>query len=188
MRVAATRVARPGARRMGHTTRQYTRRPITVDIHSHFLPPGAWPDFAARHGGTGWPSTRVSGSLPPGTYGYGRTCDAMLTVDGADFRPVTSACWSASERLADLDTHHVNVQLISSTPILFQWQREGKVAADVAAWSNDAALEMCQPSNGRLRALCQVPLQDIDLACRELDRAMAAGEHTPAPEKPRAPP
>ena len=31
------------------------------------------------------------------------------------------------------------------------------------------------PLTKRLQALCQVPLQDVDLACRELERAMAAG-------------
>ena len=37
----------------------------------------------------------------------------------------------------------IDVQLISATPILFQWQREPAVAADVSAHFNDAALEMC---------------------------------------------
>ena len=62
-----------------------------------------------------------------------------------------------------------------ATPILFQWARPPQVAADVSAFMNDAALEMCANTSNRLRALCQVPLQDVDLACREVERAMASG-------------
>lgn len=113
--------------------------------------------------------------MPGGTYGYGRACDAMLMSGGSDFRPVTRACWDPAARLEDLDKAGIDVQLISATPILFQWSRPARVAADVSACFNDAALEMCASSGGRLRALCQVPLQDIDLACRELERAMDAG-------------
>ena len=40
---------------------------------------------------------------------------------------------------------------------------------------NDAALELCQRSPERLKALCQAPLQDIDASCREVSRAVRAG-------------
>ena len=66
----------------------------------------------------------------------------MLMSGDKDFRPVTRAAWDPAVRLNDLDEHGIDVQLISATPILFQWQRDGAVAADVAAWFNDAALEM----------------------------------------------
>ena len=34
---------------------------------------------------------------------------------------------------------------------------------------------MCAQSNGRISALAQVPLQDIDASCREIERAIAQG-------------
>ena len=163
--------ARRVLQRRAFSTRSHT--PV-VDIHSHFLP-RTWPDFAARFGGSGWPSLRHHGELPGGVYGYERSCDAMLMSGDKDFRPVTRACWDTAARLEDLDRAGIDVQLISATPILFQWERPPQVAADVAAHFNDAALDMCAPSRGRLRALCQVPLQDVDASCREVERAMAAG-------------
>jgi len=45
----------------------------------------------------------------------------------------------------------------------------------VRAPVNDAAREICAHAPRRLKSLCQVPLQDTDLACRELSRAMAEG-------------
>ena len=118
---------------------------------------------------------RHTGELPKGTFGYGHACEAMLMSGERDFRPVTRACWDVSSRLADLDAAGVDMQLISATPILFQWSRPAEVAVDVARHFNDAALEMCEGSGGRLRAICQVPLQDVDAACRELERATACG-------------
>ena len=151
-----------------------TGGPVAIDMHSHFLPKD-WPDFAARHGGTGWPSMRSTGQLPEGTYGYSRSCDAMLMSDNKDFRPVTRACWDVAARLEDCDRAGVSSQVISATPILFQWERDAAAALDVTRHFNDAALEMCAPSGGRLHALCQVPLQHVDAACLELERAMADG-------------
>ena len=165
-----------GRLQVGRTAplRAYSSRTPTIDMHSHFLP-ASWPCFASRHGGGGWPSMRHEGELPAGTFGYGRLCDAMLMSGGADFRPVTRAAWDVKSRLNDLDAAGIDVQLISATPILFQWSRPSDVAEDVARHFNDAALEMCEGSGGRLRAICQVPLQDVDAACRELERAMASG-------------
>src|SRR5690606_22650456 len=66
-------------------------------------------------------------------------------------------------------------QVISQTPVLFSYARPADQAAEVAKIFNDMALEMCAAGKGRLHALCQVPLQDIDAACKELSRAMKAG-------------
>ena len=99
---------------------------------------------------------RHSGPLPEGTFGYNRTCAAMLMSGGEDFRPVTNACWDVRARLDDLDRFGVHSQIISATPILFQWDRPRESSLDVARHFNDAALEMCSASHGRLHALCQV--------------------------------
>jgi len=147
-----------------------------VDIHSHFLPE-KWPDFVERYGGSGWPSMRHTGSLPPGTFGYERECSAMLMMDGEDFRPVTKACWDIHARLEDLDKAGIQHQLLSATPILFQWHQPPAAALDVARYFNDYLIEMVSfpEANGRLHALCQVPLQDPDLAMEEVSRAKRSG-------------
>jgi aminocarboxymuconate-semialdehyde decarboxylase len=48
-------------------------------------------------------------------------------------------------------------------------------AADWSARMNDHALAFCARRPQRLKALAQVPLQDIALACREASRAKALG-------------
>ena len=134
-----------------------------IDIHSHFLP-RSWPDLAARFGTADWPWLKHTA---PG--------EAMLMVGDREFRPVTAACWDAAVRLEDMDRDGVDVQVMCATPLLFAYQRPAAHALECARIFNDAALEICAAQPRRLKSLCQVPLQDTDLACRELSRAMADG-------------
>jgi aminocarboxymuconate-semialdehyde decarboxylase len=134
-----------------------------VDIHSHFLP-RTWPDLAARFGGGDWPAMKHLGD--------GR---AMLMLGAEEFRPVTSACWDAAVRLEAMDRDGVDVQIMCVTPLLFGYHRPAAQALECVRIFNDAARELCAHAPRRLKSLCQVPLQDTDLACRELSRAMADG-------------
>ena len=70
------------------------------------------------------------------------------------FRPVDATLWDPALRIAQMDRHG---------------------AADWAARMNDLALEHCAHAPSRLKALAQVPLQDLDLACKEASRSRAAG-------------
>jgi len=136
-----------------------------IDIHSHFFPRNA-PDFAQRFGAASgpWVTLRDDGD---GT--------GMMMLGDKPFRPVHSALWDTAARLAEMDASAVETQIICATPVMFAYDAPAAQAAYVAAAYNDLALEFCAPSGGRIRALAQVPLQDADLACAELTRAMRAG-------------
>jgi aminocarboxymuconate-semialdehyde decarboxylase len=92
-----------------------------------------------------------------------------------EFRRVTDACWNADRRLADMDEDGVDIQVVSPTPVFFSYGRTGAQVAEVSAIFNDLALEITARSPERLLPFCQVPLQDADAACRELDRSIANG-------------
>ena len=91
------------------------------------------------------------------------------------FRHIYSACWDADVRLQEMDRDGIDVQVISATPVLFAYERPLEHALDCAQLFNDAALELCSRGKGRLKSFCQVPLQDVDAACKELSRCMQAG-------------
>ncbi len=74
-----------------------------------------------------------------------------------------------------MDRDGVDIQVVSATPVLFAYGRPAEHALECARIFNDALLELCAAGGGRLVPLCQVPLQDTDLACRELERCLAAG-------------
>ena len=134
-----------------------------VDLHSHFFPE-TWPDLAERFGTPDWPWMRRDGPDR-----------ATVMVGGSEFRPITSACWDAAVRLADMDRDGVDLQVVSATPVLFAYGRPAEHAMECARIFNDALLELCAAGRGRLVPIAQVPLQDTELACRELDRCLAAG-------------
>ncbi|WP_019529337.1 amidohydrolase family protein [Dasania marina] len=135
----------------------------TIDLHSHFLPE-TWPDLAQRFGTPDWPSMR-----------HTEAGKAMIMVGDKEFRPVYEACWNPAVRIEEMDKHSVDIQVMSATPVLFAYERPAQQAADCARLFNDAALEICSHNPQRLKALCQVPLQDIDEACAEVSRCMANG-------------
>ncbi len=135
----------------------------TIDIHNHFFPEN-WPDLAARYGTPEWPWIKHAGN--------GK---ATIMLGDREFRKIYSACWDPEVRLAEMDRDGVDLQLISATPVLFAYERPVEHALDCAKIFNDAALELCSRGKGRLKSLCQVPLQNIDAACAELSRCMKSG-------------
>ena len=134
-----------------------------IDIHNHFFP-HAWPDLAARFGTPNWPWIKHT---EPGK--------ADIMVGDRFFRHIYSACWDPEIRLQEMDRDGVDLQVISATPVLFAYERPVEHALDCAQLFNDAALELCSRGKGRLKSFCQVPLQDIDSACKELSRCLRAG-------------
>jgi aminocarboxymuconate-semialdehyde decarboxylase len=134
-----------------------------TDIHTHFFPK-SWPDLAARFGTPDWPWIKHT---EPGK--------AIVMLGDREFRHITSACWDVNVRLEDMQRDGIELQIISATPVLFAYGRDPKQALDCARMFNDIALELCAQGKGRLKSLCQVPLQDIDASCAELTRCMRAG-------------
>ncbi len=134
-----------------------------IDIHNHFFP-SSWPDLAARFGTPDWPWIKHT---EPGK--------ADIMVGDKFFRHIYSACWDPEVRLREMDRDGIDLQVISATPVLFAYERPVEQALDCAQLFNDAALELCSRGKGRLKSLCQVPLQDVDAACKELSRCMRAG-------------
>jgi aminocarboxymuconate-semialdehyde decarboxylase len=134
-----------------------------IDIHNHFFP-DSWPDLAARYGTPNWPWIKHT---EPGK--------ADIMVGDRFFRHIYSACWDPEVRLQEMDRDGVDAQVMSATPVLFAYERPVEHALDCARLFNDAALELCSRGKGRLKSLCQVPLQEVDAACKELSRCMRAG-------------
>jgi aminocarboxymuconate-semialdehyde decarboxylase len=131
----------------------------TYDVHTHVVPNG-WPDLGGSHD----PWLRVDSPKA-----------ATIMLGEREFRGITDACWAADTRLADMDADGVDVQVVLPTPVFFGYDRESANAAHVASIFNDLALEITKQAPDRLLPFCQVPLQDIDAACAELDRSIANG-------------
>lgn len=136
--------------------------PRAIDVHTHYVPKG-WPALG-RAGGPDVPVLRVESET-----------EAVILLGSREFRRIRSDCWDAHVRLADMDADGVEVQVVSPTPVFFSYAHAPGEAARIAKIFNDLALEICEPAAGRLLPFCQVPLQDPDAACQELERCLAAG-------------
>lgn len=134
-----------------------------IDIHSHFFPK-SWPSLADKFGGDDWPWLR-----------HQENGKAMLMKGEQEFRPIYSACWDAKVRLEEMNRDGVQQQIISATPILFAYERPVEQALYCAQTFNDAALDICAEGNGRLFAMAQVPLQNLEASCQEVTRAKKNG-------------
>jgi aminocarboxymuconate-semialdehyde decarboxylase len=91
------------------------------------------------------------------------------------FRPVTASLWDPAVRVAELEAQGVGLQVVCATPVMFGYAWPAQKTADWAQRMNEHVLAYCAHAPQRLKALAQVPLQHTDLACREADRAIAAG-------------
>ncbi|MET0493358.1 MAG: amidohydrolase family protein [Actinoplanes sp.] len=136
--------------------------PPVIDVHTHVVPKG-WPDLAAVCGGDGWPWLRVESER-----------EAIIMIRDREFRRVDAACWDPALRESDMDADGIDRQVVSPTPVFFGYDRPADQAIKLSRIFNDLTLGVTD-GHDRLIPFCQVPLQDPDAACAELDRCLAAG-------------
>lgn len=133
-----------------------------IDVHTHYVPRG-WPDISDE-GGPEAPWLRVTSER-----------EAIMMTGSKEFRRIQSDAWDTQLRLADMDADGVATQVVSPTPVFFNYGRSGQQAAKIARVFNDLALEITEPAGSRMIPFCQVPLQNAELACLELDRCLDNG-------------
>lgn len=135
---------------------------MKIDIHSHFFPRITQAEAARLHP-----------QRAPWLHTEGRHGQIML--GDKPFRPVHDVLWDAQRRIEHLDEQGLDAQVMCATPVMFGYDQPIERALPWAQLMNDRALEMTATAPQRLKVLAQVPLQDIDAACREASRAMACG-------------
>jgi aminocarboxymuconate-semialdehyde decarboxylase len=133
---------------------------LKIDIHTHILPP-LLPDLRERYGYGGF--ARMEHHRPGA---------ARLLIDGALFREVPDSCFDPRRRLEECDRHGVGVQVLSTVPVMFCYWAKAKDTLDLARMLNDhiAATVLAHPK--RFVGLGTLPMQDPDLALRELERCV----------------
>ncbi|WP_020499934.1 amidohydrolase family protein [Sciscionella marina] len=134
-----------------------------VDVHTHVFPQLSQVESAILHQEDG---------------PWLRTDDAetgMMMSGTQEYRPVHAPLWDPVSRIADADRTGVDIQVISSTPLLFGYTHDPGRATDWCELINTRILEFCAYAPDRFVPLCQVPLQDTERACEQLDKALAAG-------------
>ncbi|KAG8188635.1 hypothetical protein JTE90_005988 [Oedothorax gibbosus] len=134
-----------------------------LDIHTHILP-REWPDLKERYGYGGW--LRIQHSPND------KNRATLTKDDGRFFRDIESNCWSVTDRLREMDKTGVDVQLLSTVPVMFSYWAKAEDALDLSRYLNNHLASVVREHPRRFLGAATVPLQDPELAAEELKRAV----------------
>jgi len=95
---------------------------------------------------------------------------AMLKKDGAAFRKVDCNCWNHHKRIQECDSDNVDVQVLSTIPILFSYWAKDNEGLTLSKFLNNHIAEVVQDGPNRFIGLGTVPLQNPNIAITEMDR------------------
>ena len=100
----------------------------------------------------------------------GRDWHGMTAADGELFNPRNA--WTPEQRIADMDSLGVDIQVVSTTAGFYQYGQEPAVTAAIARDCNDEIYQMTLDYPERLAGLATLPMQDARLTVAELERAV----------------
>jgi aminocarboxymuconate-semialdehyde decarboxylase len=136
---------------------------FTIDIHTHILPENI-PSFRERFGYGGF--IHLEHHVP---------CKARMMMDNKFFREVEDNCWDAEARMKECNEHHVDVQVLSTVPVMFSYWAKPQDCLQVSRFLNDHIAEIVDRYPKRFIGLGTLPMQDPELAIQELQRCKDIG-------------
>jgi aminocarboxymuconate-semialdehyde decarboxylase len=132
---------------------------LKIDTHAHYLPK-TWPDLATKYGDVRFPVIH---------HEDGR---ARIYKDGKFFREIWSKTWDPVERIADYAKFDVQVQVLSTVPVMFSYWAKAHEALALHQSLNDHMAEACREHRRHYAGIGTVPMQAPRLAVQELERCM----------------
>ena len=133
---------------------------LKIDTHAHYLP-HTWPDLAKKYGDDRFPVIH-----------HGDDGRARIYKDGKFFREIWPKTWDPEERIADYARFGVQVQVISTVPVMFSYWAKAHEALALHQALNEHMAEACRDFRRHYAGIGTVPLQSPRLAVQELERCM----------------
>lgn len=131
-----------------------------IDIHTHIMPEHI-PDWFKK-------------------YGYGdfihlehyKPCCARMIKGDKVFREVEQNCWDPAVRVKEMDMTQVGIQVLSTIPVLFNYWAKPEHGLETSRFFNDHIAQCVNQQPERFIGIGTVPLQDIDLSIKEMERCV----------------
>ncbi|CAI5444324.1 unnamed protein product [Caenorhabditis angaria] len=120
-----------------------------IDVHAHVLPKNI-PDWQEIFGYPGF--VRLD-HKEDGT--------TNMMKNGQLFRKIDKNCFDTETRIREMDKSGVNVQCLSTVPVLFNYWAKPEDTEKTARFINDDLLAECQKFPDRLIPLGTLPMNDI---------------------------
>ncbi|HZZ88399.1 MAG TPA: amidohydrolase family protein [Caulobacteraceae bacterium] len=131
--------------------------PSLIDVHSHIVPQELPADPTGGAIGA-WPSVACEAC---------RT-KAQVFMGKRPFREIDDRCWSPARRVEDMDRDGVAAQALSPMPELLSYWLDAGPALELTRHVNGAIAGMVAARPDRFFGLGAVPLQDPELAAKEV--------------------
>ncbi|MGZ8525571.1 MAG: amidohydrolase family protein [Chitinophagaceae bacterium] len=132
---------------------------MKIDIHTHILPEHM-PNWTQK-------------------FGYGefihlehRNCEACMMKGDKLFRVVGENCFKETIRIKEMDETDVTMQVLSTIPVLFNYWAKPADGSETSRFFNDHIAETVSKNPKRFIGIGTVPLQDVDLAIKEMERCV----------------
>ena len=131
-----------------------------IDTHAHVVPEN-FPRYLGSAAPADWPSMAPA-----------HACHRSIMIAGKNYRTVSDQSWDTAKRVADMPQMGLDLQAISPMPELLSYWMPAAAAQQLLRFLNEEIARMVAESAGHLVGLGAVPLQDMDLALRELEYAV----------------
>ncbi len=136
---------------------------LKIDMHTHIFPKKL-PDFT-------------------GKFGYGdfihldhhRPGYARMMAGNKFFREINENCWDPEVRIKEYEEFQTKVQVICTIPVMFSYWAKPKDGAEISEFLNDDVAEVVTKYPKNYIGLGTIPMQDTDLAIKELERIKKLG-------------
>jgi aminocarboxymuconate-semialdehyde decarboxylase len=138
---------------------------MKIDIHAHILP-REWPNLRERYGYGGFIQLEHT---PSSLKGCG--CAKMMK-DDEFFREVEPNLWDPAVRVEECDAHGVDVQVLSTVPVMFSYWAKPADTHDLSKILNDHIADCVARHPRRFMGLGTVPMQAPNRAALELERCI----------------
>ena len=136
---------------------------LKIDMHSHIIPKNL-PNWTEKFG---------YGKFIYLNHNEDRSADMMQ--GGQFFRRIKENCWDEDLRLGEYEQFQTQTQVVCTIPVLFSYWAEPKHGLELSEYLNDHIAELVSKYPKNYVGLATIPMQDTELAIKELERAKAIG-------------
>lgn len=131
---------------------------LKIDMHTHIIPEHL-PEFSKKFGYDGFIHLE-----------HHRDGFAKMMKGDRFFREIGANCWDPDLRIGEYTEFDTQYQVVCTIPVMFSYWAKAQDALELSEFLNDHIAELAHTRSKHYIALATLPMQDIDLAVKELQR------------------